>query len=368
VKTRSQSFFADKWIEIYDKNTKVLSLSNSRPNNGSEGFTVLIDTLHGDHKTGNPHEFVKNVTTNHNGWTVNDNVNFTTTVRGVIAPFSNIVSAGGLADWTTLYNTALGRLYDDIRSGGVGSGLDLSVDFAEGRQVGRMIGDVGKLASYVRSFRPKNWANKWLEYQYGWRPLVNSIYDSYQAIMKRRLYGLMKVVGKAKTRIHTDNVFLDGLWQGSKEFVGHQAAYRTKVVCYYRVKNTVAQQLAGYTSLNPVSIAWELTPYSFVVDWLYDIGGYLRCLESALLYQMGFVEGYQVNGYLSLQSSWSQGGGVFSGSTLAGQTSAFCRQSYKKRIPITLYPLPRIPRFESDLGWQRCISGASLMSQHLGKH
>lgn len=366
MKTRAITGFAARRVEIYDKATKVTSVTNSNATNGAESFTVLADNLNGDYKTTNLHEFRKNVNTNYNGFYTSENSATLTTVQGMVGPFTNFVSAGGLVNWTNLYNSALSRLYDQIRTDSVGSGLDLSVDIAEGRQVGRMLGDVGHLANYVRSFHPRNWANKWLEYQYGWRPLVSSIYDSYQALMYRRLYSYMHVTGKAKDRYYTLNKFSDVVWNGSSEEVGHFMKSRYKIVAEYQIQNTVRQQLAGYTSLNPVSIAWELMPYSFVVDWVYNIGGYLKNVESALLYKTGFVRGYTVQGYLSLQSAYLRGGGTQIGTTTNGVASAFYRQSYKLRAPIGVFPFPRIPRFNSNLGWQQCLSGASLMSQHLG--
>jgi len=230
-----------------------------------------------------------------------------------------------------------------------------------------MLGDVTKLTKYVMSFSPKNWGKKWLEYQYGWRPLVNSIYGTFDALMHRRIYTLKRVRGKARRFVRSENKFLDQFGFGSVERVIEVGRYRYLIVAEYDLKNTEKQLLSGYTSLNPVGIAWELVPYSFVVDWFYDIGGYLKNMESALLFGTGFVRGYSVYGYKSEQQGILTGSGTSFGITNVWNADAVSRQSYKLRSPIGVFPFPRIPRFESNLGWQRLFSAGSLLSLHLGK-
>jgi len=364
VKTNSTLSYIDTRDTIFNKSTKVLSYTESRPAVTSVGFTVLADNTHGDHKTVNLHEFRKNYLQDYIGTLHQENSTQILDRVGKIGIFSQFVNAAGLIDANNLYNSALSHLFDQLRTDGVGSGLDLSVDIAEGRQVRGLLQNAANVSNYIRGLGLNRWSKRWLEYQYGWKPLVNSVYGSFDALMHRRLYSYMHVTGKARRFVWSENKFSDTWGPGSRESVFTAGRYRYKIVANYELKNTVKQQLSGYTSLNPVSIAWELMPYSFVVDWFYDIGGYLRNLESALLFNSGFVNAYTVYGYKVDQQGVLGGSGTSLGITNVWNADALSRQSYKQRTPI-VFPIPRIPRFHADLGWQRCVSGASLLANFL---
>jgi len=365
LKTYGQNFVMPTSDLIFDKATKNVTYIESRPNTTSVGFSVLADNTHGDHKTVNLHEFKKNYLQSYIGTKYTENASQTITRTGNVANFTDFVNAGSLVDSTSLYNSALSNLLDQLRSGGVGSGLDLAIDVAEAGQVKKMLGDVGHLSQYIRGIGLGRWSKKWLEYQYGWRPLVNSIFGSFDALMHRRLYSLQRVVGKSRRFVYDEKNFSDTFSPGSRQRVATVGRYRYKIVAEYDISNTWRQQLSGYTSLNPVGIAWELLPYSFVVDWFYDIGGYLRNMEGALLFGTGFKTGYSVYGYKVDQQGILTGSGTSIGTTIIWNADALSRQTYKIRTPIGVFPFPRIPRFQSDLGWQRLISGASLLANFL---
>jgi hypothetical protein len=116
-----------------------------------------------------------------------------------------------------------------------------------------------------------------------------------------------------------------------------------------------------YTSLNPASIAYELIPYSFVVDWFVNIGGYLRSLETALLNQTAFIGGYSSE-LLAYDCKFNARG---RSSTILRE--AFGTVSYSRfdRTLINSYPLPRYPKFEIGLGSSQMLSAAALFAQFL---
>jgi len=71
-----------------------------------------------------------------------------------------------------LYNAALSKCYEKIRGN-----LDLSIDIAEWKQTRRMFKGLANWERYVKKWSPRDWANKWLEQQYGWKPLIQTLYD-----------------------------------------------------------------------------------------------------------------------------------------------------------------------------------------------
>lgn len=297
--------------------------------------------------------------------------------------------------FNNIYNTALDRAYSSLRGQ-----VDLSVDLFQAKQtrdmiggyrdkimvphhsnslkgdafhsqhlkaVAKMNGKIGRLADFISRIRPKDWTNKWLEYQYGWRPLVNSIYGTLDQLMDMHRFSYVRVVGTASEN-ETTNMRYPGTAFGEANedvFMFHQK--RVKIVGLYAMKDSRIQSLANYTSLNPVSIAWELLPYSFVIDWVYNVGGYLRNLESEALFQDQLIESYFVQGYktehrgvLSTASQYTQPGNYH---TIQGRANQL--MSHKNRGAAAMGPRP--PTVKLKLGWERAASAVALLNQHLGR-
>jgi hypothetical protein len=114
--------------------------------------------------------------------------------------------------------------------------------------------------------------------------------------------------------------------------------------------------------MNPVSIGWELLPYSFVVDWFYDVGSYVRNWESAILYRSAAKGGWVTHGWIAgrdcrVEDVKTDLSGNINTYNLYGART----DSYKHRQPFAYAPRPVKPRFEVDLGWRRLLSAASLL-------
>lgn len=225
---------------------------------------------------------------------------------------------------------------------------------------------VGRFVDFVSKLHPKEWANRWLEYQYGWRPLVGAIYDTGKALMDLHTYSYVRVRGNGYDGANVNSSTLVG---GITNTYSGRMQIRTRLVCEYRMSNSRIQTLAGYTSLNPVSIAWELLPYSFVIDWLVDVGGYLRNLESSILFQDNFVRGYRVDGHKFEVSGSRAGSFTYNGgsSSYSVGASGFNRTSSKSRSILSTNPRPAFPSVNAKMGWQRVLSGVALLAQHLKK-
>jgi hypothetical protein len=340
----------------------------------------VLDTLNGDHTTVYPHEFKRTYTQDYLGLSVVESNVVRTTNEGKLPysfPSGWVPDDVNSTDMVTLYNNAVSDLYEQLRSGfdEASEGLDLSIDAAESSQVLKMVGDVGKLIrefkrspfvstqKMVRAFGndSRKWAEAWLTWQYGVRPLYNSVYGSYAAIMQRRLYHYVRVEGKAKFSHQGPWGSRTGPMTGSTETVYRYYKARCKIACEFEIANTTRQKLAGWTSLNPVSIAWELTPYSFVADWVWNIGGYLRSLEGALLFGSGFKRGYVVYGVKSQCTAYMQGNYSSGANSTFVEAEAYRYQSFKRRLPVNQAPLPLLPRVRVDLGSTRLLSAASLL-------
>lgn len=125
-------------------------------------------------------------------------------------------------------------------------------------------------------------ASNWLALQYGWKPLLGDIHDAAVFIdhqLRRpcsyRVTALRFANG-ARLGAFV-NVALGG---GRPVWIQHRNVSSTRIVAHFTEIDV--PRLTGI--MNPETVAWELVPFSFVVDWFIPIGNYLdnRALNQAL--------------------------------------------------------------------------------------
>lgn len=115
----------------------------------------------------------------------------------------------------------------------------------------------------------------WLETQYGWLPLLGDVYTGITNFYKRVEEGYtIRAKGSG-----VDTFVTSGGWVNDPGIVRHRDTTRKKIYCQYIIDyevdfaRLVNMQSWGLT--NPLLLAWELVPYSFVVDWFLPVGDWL---------------------------------------------------------------------------------------------
>lgn len=128
----------------------------------------------------------------------------------------------------------------------------------------------------------------WLEHQYGWKPLLNDVHtaiDRYADNNYRdptRLYASVKNRLKMNQESFRKFVIQDGIVAEVVDEVSHEGFVRIdyKPDEYY-------SHLKGpeeWGILNPLVVAWELVPFSFVADWFIPVGDWLSAVTAAAPY------------------------------------------------------------------------------------
>jgi len=127
--------------------------------------------------------------------------------------------------------------------------------------------------------RGKKTASSWLELQYGWLPLLSDIHGGYEYLTGRRavkgtLFNVKRTITDNDSQVIANQT---ESWSVTSNI---QTKLITKVSLWYSVEYEALSEASKLGLLNPLEIAWELTPWSFVVDWLLPVGNVLGALSA----------------------------------------------------------------------------------------
>lgn len=137
--------------------------------------------------------------------------------------------------------------------------------------------DVDRLASLA--------ADAYLAWKYGWEPLFRDIYDAVHLVIERMTHGVLKARG-----VYIENL-LETRWYNFRYKRKLDYNRGCEVGLTYKIADADLATLNSLGLINPVSIAWELVPLSFVYDWFIPIGEFL---SNATAYKgLEFVTGYR---------------------------------------------------------------------------
>lgn len=355
---------------ISDQTGTVYTYTETRPSSSTD-YLIGIVTSHGDFKHPTAHQYRKQHVVPFSGTVARygPNNDFRVVSGDNHQPFSPPAEFYLNFPSGDTYNIALGKLYEKLRGD-----LDVSIDLAESHKTHTMMKDTFRAMKNMsltfhkmKRSNPRDWGNLWLEYTYGWKPLANSIYETgHKLLLSSDLTSRILVQAQHTERL-TERTYFPGTFYavGDKLVWSAMHSSRVRFSIYYGLAPNRLDALAGFTSLNPVSIAWELIPYSFVVDWFVNVGGYLRNFENALLYGSSFVSGYMTQTQLTQQSAFDQGGSRVGNVSYTVNLQGNQRITDFKRTVLQRSPYPKVPRFEPKLGASRLVSAAALLGQQL---
>jgi len=225
--------------------------------------------------------------------------------------------------------------------------------------------DVPKLGRRPR----KGWSfsSLWLELQYGWKPLLSDVRGAAEKIAQT--YAFQKpfeVHAKAEHLSKRYNVkFRDAptISTRTRMVFDASSSEKARVVLQYEMENDLAAALSTTGITDPALLAWELLPYSFVVDWFLPVGNYLQALGATqgFLFRRG-TKSYSRTSYahtywVNASRTFEDGSDVhIGGCTFDVKVEVKYRQLYQD------FPQAALLR-GSGLGTERALSAISLLRQ-----
>lgn len=265
-----------------------------------------------------------------------------------------------------------------------GMRINLGQAFGERNQTARLIGDTAsRLARAYRSLRRGNPRDamralgltpggreprgssvprKWLELQYGWKPLLSDVYGACDALSKRSGDDWSVVAKGSGMEQRFESFF--AIPSGSSP-EGSSVSARSETGAFCRIdaypSGAITSSLASVGVTNPINLAWELLPFSFVVDWFLPLGPWLDSMDA--------TAGFTIRGSsLSrrVRATWSCSGtsGVLSNGTKVtndwsgGKTSFWLSRS----VNIS-FPRPQFPRLKDPGSFRHMADGLALLTQ-----
>lgn len=231
--------------------------------------------------------------------------------------YTSVETLGQWAFVQSLSDSAYNSAYENIKSKLSSSSADLAVGLAERKQALTMMADrltqIGRFARALKRFdfpaagqelgynlirlptkegyfryrtanqkaradgrfrelrfkrTAKAFGDNYLEFHFGWSPLVGDIGNAVNVLQGPVTPTAVKAGGSRRgTRRNGD---------------GYNSALRidvdkldVRLACHVLVNNPNLWLANRLGFVNPVAVAWELVPFSFVVDWFANVGDFL---------------------------------------------------------------------------------------------
>lgn len=296
--------------------------------------------------------------------------------------FDELIPVNGIVDHS-LANQSLIAARNRVKS----LNVNLGVAFAERDKTARLLGDTAtRIAKSYRALRQgrvrhamnllgitsnrsqprgSNVPQKWLEIQYGWKPLLSEVYGACDALSKRNKsdWSVTAKASRSSTKIYSKTF-------GSPSNIGHGVGY-AEVFCssYTRIDALPANEtlisLASSGVTNPLLVAWELVPFSFVVDWAIPVGAWLESLDAML----GYGESYSCTATLT-RATWKGEGLDYIKPDGLKRTSDWQESQEVIRVDRSAsagVPLPKHPGFKNPASLGHMANGLALLTQVFGR-
>lgn len=263
--------------------------------------------------------------------------------------------------------------------------VNLPVAFAEASKTSNLILDrANRIYRAYKSFKrlqfretarqlglsSKTVHKTWLEYQYGWMPLLLETKGAAELLAQHHLgkplrFEVVKSFtdsttfrSKGKTYLKDEGAQLDITWES-------ESTRRYHVMIEFEVTNQLLDATRQMGITDPLSVAWELTPFSFVFDWFVSVGDYLKALsafQGLSIVRAAGGERTHVKGKCWTEPTKRQYlPGLFWDSTISSNVQEDNRNKYV-RTPLTINPLSIYPPVSSDpFNWKRVINGVALL-------
>lgn len=216
----------------------------------------------------------------------------------------------------------------------------------------------------------KNAANLWLEYQYGWKPMINDCYGAATKLddmVNGQGMPLSCIARAGASEVDEELLFpwADPIGRGIyKAGANFQTTSRVHYALTYAIPDGTLPQLTQLGLTNPAELAWELLPYSFCVDWFVDVGSWISSLNATA--GLFFLEGTRTRVQEVVSVDWRVKPTNIGGSVDLFPHRGVYLMGAMHREVLGSFPGPAIlPTIKTRLGLPQMASALSLLIQRI---
>lgn len=200
----------------------------------------------------------------------------------------------------------------------------------------------------------------WLEMQYGWKPLLSDLYGAVEQLHTITKDGWL--LRSSASAVETKKLVNKGVANSGivlsdvERFLTLKARY----TLHYWVDDNSSHTLSSWGLTNPLSVVWELVPYSFVVDWFIPVGDYLSTFDAYL--GVTFRKGLEsiVKDFRSVAQYRPAASDVYR-TNKAGGVDSFRHLTYNRNV-LTTFPRAGLPKLKNPFSALHAANAISLLS------
>ena len=216
-----------------------------------------------------------------------------------------------------------------------------------------------------RQSQTSSLSGNWLELQYGWQPLLEDCYGTAELIAQKQEREFVTVsrgsssLKRKSTWKDTQNLYPTQILSRTDTL-----SYQVRYGVYYTTLDDTVKTMSQIGLLNPATIAWELLPYSFVVDWFIPFGNYVNSWDATV--GLSFKKGY-VTTFLRgqhdfiLTMNWTHKPSTWE--VERGTGAGRYEKIECKRTPLGSFPRLSFPGFKNPVSKAHLANAIALLRQ-----
>lgn len=269
-------------------------------------------------------------------------------------------------------NGVLIRLSDKVRE----KDIDLGIAIGEYKETAAFIatamsktarsyrmlrrGRLGDAVKTIKGFRRSKGENNipkeaitmasgaWLSYQLALKPLLGDVHSALE-LMENSIDTSQRYLN-----VHSTLREITFAEDELNSYMFSSMACHGKVT--FVIDNPFWYTMSQVGVTNPISTAWELVPFSFVVDWFTPVGSVLTSMVPPQ--GVEFIDGYT---YMKLRGHSKQQSDNGPYTDQGWHTIGFSFEKYKDRIPLNTWPKPKFHVPDLSLSIGKVTTGLALL-------
>jgi hypothetical protein len=186
-----------------------------------------------------------------------------------------------------------------------------------------------------------------LEMRWGWLPMVSDIYTALDTFHRNMKF---PVRGNDFYGIDVDRS-VTGSYTGMTQ--GITGKFKIAIGGDINIMSGVFGEFERLGISNPLQALWEITPYSWLIDWVANVGEFISSLDDSLAIKLDNIYLTRTVKAVETGRYWTHSG--------VDQRHYQRRVVYMKRDKLTSVPLPKLELHTPDMSFWRWATLSSLV-------